>query len=68
MADGQKQFFSDPQEHTNPTSLMDAKQWAGVLLLLRSSGPFAFYNHRTTHCKGQGNHPMSLVVVVLQTS
>ena len=34
-------------EHTNPSTLMDAKQWVKVLLLLRFFEPSIFYNHRT---------------------
>ena len=36
------------QEHTNPTILMDAKQWALTLLLLRLFEPHVFDSLRTT--------------------
>ena len=41
-------LFSCHQEHTNPTTLMDAKQYALVLLLFLLSMPFVFDNLRTT--------------------
>ena len=34
-----------PQEHTNPSILMDAKQWLRALLLLRIFGSCVYYNH-----------------------
>ena len=35
-------LFSRLQEHTNPTILMDAKQWVGALFLLRIFGSCVF--------------------------
>ena len=35
------------QEHINPSTLMDAKQWVRALLLLRLFEPFVFYGLRT---------------------
>ena len=40
--------FFHLQEHTNLTILMDAKQKALTLLLLRLFEPFVFYAYRTT--------------------
>ena len=41
-------MFLRHQEHTNPTTLMDAKQYALILLLFFLSVPFVFDNLRTT--------------------
>ena len=35
------------QEHINPSTLMDAKQWVRALLLLRLFEPFVFHGLRT---------------------
>ena len=40
--------FSRLQEHTNPTILMDAKQYALTLLLSLFFKPCVFDNHHTT--------------------
>ena len=40
--------FFHLQEHTNPTTLMSAKQWAFTLFLLRLFEPFVFHNHYIT--------------------
>ena len=66
-------LFSHPQEHTNLTILMDAKQWARTLLLLKIFGPFVLYSHHTTqkvhyHCNNHRYHAIVLDVDVLQTN
>ena len=58
VSDSQKQLpvtsttflsvFSRPWGHTNPAILMDAKQWALILLLFLLSGPYVFDGLRTT--------------------
>ena len=65
--------FFHPQEHTNPTILMGAKQLVKVLLLLRPFEPYIFYNHRTIqsshdHCKHNRHHVIDLSVPVLWTN
>ena len=41
-------LFSHPRRHTNPSTLMDAKQWVRAFLLLRLFEPTGPFNHRTT--------------------
>ena len=41
-------LFSRHQEHTNPTNLMNAKQYTFIFLLFLLSVPFAFDSLRTT--------------------
>ena len=41
-------LFSLLLTYTNPSTLMDAKQWARALLLFRLFEPFVFYSHPTT--------------------
>ena len=40
--------FSRLQGHSNPNTLIDAKQWVRALISLRLSGSSAFYSHHTT--------------------
>ena len=49
-------FFSHPQEHTNPSTFMGAKQWVRALLLLRLFGPSVFDGLRTTQKIYHTNH------------
>ena len=64
--------FSNVREHTNPTSVMDAKQWVLTLLLFLLFGPCVFYMHRTTkhvqHHYKNNDHVIFLPSLVLQTN
>ena len=66
-------LFSHPRRHTNPSTLMDAKQWIKTFLLLRLFKPTGPFNHRTTryvhhHCNTHCYHAIFLFVDLLQTS
>ena len=55
-------FFSPPQEHTSPTTLMDARQWPLTGLLFLLFGPCAFKRSY------QAYHAIFLFVVVSQAN
>ena len=66
-------LFSRLQKHTNPTSAIDAKQYALILSLFVFSEPSIFDNLLTTqqphhHNNVHRNHPIFLVVAMSQTN